>query len=220
MVVGSQFVFFFCIFVLSLWVSIVVAPMKLVCCSIAINAGIVLGCFSTDRAKAKHSIYHLIYIQTVTSGHGEKKKLWLQVAGESSICWLSSALQMELWRELSRVTAAFSWRGRAVFDILGWECTLQKFQASLIFFFFAKTKTIPGICLAGWRICRSFRFSLSQRLLFLCDFILSPWCWDQGCRGTDHLFFLFFLWHLPVRCDFGCMLFCRINLDCLTCFLN
>lgn len=140
MVVGSQFVFFFCIFVLSLWVSIVVAPMKLVCCSIAINAGIVLGCFSTDRAKAKHSIYHLIYIQTVTSGHGEKKKLWLQVAGESSICWLSSALQMELWRELSRVTAAFSWRGRAVFDILGWECTLQKFQASLIFFFLLRRK--------------------------------------------------------------------------------
>lgn len=215
MVVGSQFVFFFCIFVLSLWVSIVVAPMKLVCCSIVINAGIVLGCFCTDRAKAKHSSSHFW--------------TWRKKEVVTTSCWRFlhplaelSPTDGALEGAWSRVTAAFSWRGRAVFDILGWECTLQKFQASLIlfFFFFAKTKTIPGICLAGWRICRSFRFSLSQRLLSLCDFILSPWCWDQGCRGTDHLLFLFLLWHLPVRCDFGFMLFCRINLDCLTCFLN
>lgn len=131
-VLGSQFVFFFYIFVLSLWVTIVIAPIKLVCCSIVSNAGVVLGCFSTDRAKAKLSIYQSIYIQTVTYGHGEKKKRrscdykLVEIPPSAGWARLSSALQMELWRELEVESLLLSLQGEGQYLISLDENVLYK----------------------------------------------------------------------------------------------
>lgn len=112
----------------------------------------------------------------------KKKKLWLQVGGDSSIRWLSSAelspTDGALEGAWSRVTAAFSSRGRAVFDILGWECTLQKFQASLIFFLLRRKQSL----VFGWQ---AGEYAAVLDLVFLSVFslyVISYWVHDVEIR--------------------------------------